>query len=152
MTAELLRDVALFKDLSDPELDAMKDIWTFRHVAAREQIVAEGAPMHELFIVSAGVVHVRRLSEDRHEVLLGRILRGGVFGEMNLFSEGHAAASVYAMEEVRLAVTPNATLREFMAGRPDIGYKITTRLLEEVSARLRQTNDRLVHSLFWGKQ
>jgi CRP-like cAMP-binding protein len=145
MTIELLRDVALFKDLSDAELDAMKDIWTFRHVGAREQIVAEGDLMHEFF-------HVRRLSEDGHEVLLGRILRGGVFGEMNLFSEGHAAASVYAMEEVRLAVTPNATLRDFMAARPDIGYKITSLLLEEVSARLRQTNDRLVHSMFWGKQ
>jgi CRP/FNR family cyclic AMP-dependent transcriptional regulator len=151
MTTELLRDVALFKDLSDAELDAMKDIWSFRHAAARERIVAEGEPMHELFIVAAGVVHVRRVA-DGHEVLLGRILRGGVFGEMNLFSEGPATASVYAMEEVRLAVTSDATLREFMGARPDIGYKITTILLGDVCARLRQTNDRLVHSMFWGKQ
>jgi CRP-like cAMP-binding protein len=68
---------------------------------------------------------------------------------MNLFSEGTATASVYAMDEARLAVTSNATLREFMASRPDIGYKFTTLLLEEVSARLRQTNDRLVHSMYW---
>src|SRR5271166_5679323 len=125
MTTELLRDVALFKDLSDDELEAMKDLWTFRHVAARERIVAEGEPMHEFFIVSAGIVHVRRMAEG-HEVLLGRILRGGVFGEMNLFSEGPATASVYAMEEVRLAVTSDFTLRGFMSVRPDIGYKITT--------------------------
>jgi CRP/FNR family transcriptional regulator len=151
MTTELLRDVALFKSLSDDELEAMKDIWSFRHAAAREQIVAEGEPMHEFFIVAAGVVHARRMA-DGHEVLLGRILRGGVFGEMNLFAEGAATASVYAMEDVRLAVTPNSMLRDFMAARPDIGYKITTILLGEVSARLRQTNERLVHSLFWGKQ
>jgi CRP-like cAMP-binding protein len=151
MTIELLRDVTLFKHLSDAELDAMKEIWTFRHVTAHQQIVVEGEPMHEFFIVAAGVVHARRVSGG-HDVLLGRILRGGVFGEMNLFLEGAATASVYAMEEVRLAVTSNSTLREFMAARPDIGYKITSLLLEEVCTRLRQTNDRLVHSLFWGKQ
>jgi CRP-like cAMP-binding protein len=86
-------------------------------------------------------------------VLLARILRGGVFGDMNLFSEGPATASVYAMDEARLAVASNATFRDFMAARPDIGYKITTLLLEELATRLRLTNDRLVHSMFWtGKQ
>jgi CRP/FNR family transcriptional regulator len=148
MTTELLRDVALFKSLTDDELEAMKDLWSFRHIAAHQQIVAEDEPMHEFFIVAAGVVHVRREAQG-HELLLARILRGGVFGEMNLFSEGAATASVYAMDEARLAVTSNATLREFMASRPDIGYKFTTLLLEEVSARLRQTNDRLVHSMYW---
>jgi CRP/FNR family transcriptional regulator len=152
MTIELLRDVALFKSLSDSDLEAMKDLWTFRHVPAHQQIVVEGELMHEFFIVSAGVVHVRRSSEG-HEVLLARILRGGVFGDMNLFSEGPATASVYAMDEARLAVASNATFRDFMAARPDIGYKITTLLLEELATRLRLTNDRLVHSMFWtGKQ
>jgi hypothetical protein len=36
-----------------------------------------------------------------------------------------------------------------MCSRPDIGYKITVRLLTEVSTRLRHTNERLVHSMFW---
>ena len=148
MTTQLLRDVALFKTLSDAELDAMKELWSFRHVPPRQQIIAEGEPMHEFFIVGAGVVHVRRNSQG-HDVLLARILRGGVFGELNLFSEGAATASIYAMEEVRLAVTSTSSFRAFMDGRPDIGYKITTLLLDEVSGRLRKTNDRLVQSSFW---
>jgi CRP/FNR family transcriptional regulator, cyclic AMP receptor protein len=148
MPTEFLRDVSIFRDLSAGELDAMKSLWTFRVIPSHERIVAEGASMHEFYIVCTGVVHVRRLSQD-HEVLLARIGRGGFFGEINLFDEATATASVYAMDEVRLAVITNSTFRGFMSSRPEIGYKITARLLNEVSLRLRQTNERLVHSMFW---
>jgi CRP-like cAMP-binding protein len=148
MTTQFLHEVSIFKDLSEDELNALKDIWTFKHVAPRERIVAEGSLMREFFVVGDGIVHVRRLSRD-HEVLLARFGRGGFFGEMNLFAEANATASVYAMGEVRLLVTPNNTLRDFMASRPEIGYKITANLLHEVSARLRHTNERLVNALFW---
>jgi CRP-like cAMP-binding protein len=148
MQTEFLRDVSIFKDLSDDELDAMKNLWTVRAVPARERIVTEGAQMHEFYIVGTGVVHVRRLTQD-HEVLLARIGHGGFFGEINLFDEATATASVYAMDDVRLAVISNTTFRGFMTSRPDIGYKIVARLLNEVSSRLRQTNERLVHSMFW---
>lgn len=148
MQTEYLRDVSIFKDLSEDELEAMKNLWTLRVVPPRERIVTEGAAMHEFYIVCTGVVHVRRLSQD-HEVLLARIGRGGFFGEINLFDEATATASVYAMDEAHIAVISNTTFRGFMATRPDIGYKITARLLNEVSSRLRQTNERLVHSMFW---
>jgi CRP-like cAMP-binding protein len=148
MPTEFLRDVSIFKDLSEGELDAMKNLWSLRDVPPRQRIVTEGELMHDFYIVCTGVVHVRSLAQD-HEVLLARIGRGGFFGEMNLFDEATATASVYAMGDVRLAVTSNNTLRGFMTSRPDIGYKITTRLLSEVSSRLRLTNERLVHSMFW---
>jgi CRP/FNR family transcriptional regulator, cyclic AMP receptor protein len=149
MATEFLREVSIFKDLTEGELDAIKNIWTLKKIAPREKIVAEGVVMHEFFVICAGVVHVRRLSHN-HEVLLARMPVGGFFGEMNLFDEATATASVYAMGEVEVAVCTNATLRGFMASRPDIGYKITARLLAEVCQRLRQTNERLVHSMFWG--
>ena len=148
MPTEFLRDVSIFKDLTEGELDAMKTLWTVRVVPARERIVLEGELMHEFFIVCAGIVHVRRLSQE-HEVLLARINHGGFFGEMNLFDEATATASVYAIGEVRLAVAANKAFRGFMSSRPEIGYKITARLLTEVSLRLRHTNERLVHSMFW---
>jgi CRP-like cAMP-binding protein len=148
MQTEFLRLVSIFKDLTEGELDAMKNLWMLRTVKAHERIVQEGEIMKEFYIVGAGVVHVRRLTQER-EVLLARIGRGGFFGEINLFEEATATASVYAMDDAKLAVISNTTFRSFMASRPEIGYKITARLLNEVSSRLRQTNERLVHSMFW---
>jgi CRP/FNR family transcriptional regulator len=148
MQTDILSAVSIFRDLSQAELDAMKDLWNLRVIPPHQRIVTEGEPMHEFFVVGTGVVHVRRLSQD-HEVLLARIGKGGFFGEINLFQEATATASVYSMDEVKLAVVANNAFRTFMEGRPDIGYKITARLLNEVSGRLRQTNERLVHSMFW---
>lgn len=148
MQTEFLRNVSIFKDLSGQELDAMKDLWTIRVVPPHQRLVEEGTLMHEFYIVCGGVVHVRRLSQD-HEVLLARIGPGGFFGEINLFDDATATASVYSMDEVRIAVISNTAFRDFMGSRPEIGYKIATRLLHEVSRRLRQTNERLVHSMFW---
>jgi CRP-like cAMP-binding protein len=148
MPTDFLRDVSIFKDLSTAELDAMQDLWSQRIAQPRERIVTEGELMHDFYIVGSGVVHVRRFSQE-HEVLLARISRGGFFGELNLFDESTATASVYAMAEVRLAVTGSKALRAFMSSHPEIGYKITARLLTEVAMRLRQTNERLVHSMFW---
>jgi CRP-like cAMP-binding protein len=151
MATEFLRGVSIFKDLTEGELDAMKNLWTLRTVPTRERIVLEGTLMHDFHIVCSGIVHVRRLAGE-HEVLLARIGHGGFFGEMNLFDEATATASVYAIGEVRIASTSNHTFRGFMSSRPDIGYKITARLLTEVSMRLRQTNERLVHSMFWSTE
>jgi len=148
MQTEFLRAVSIFKDLTNEDLEAMKDLWDLRVVPPHQRIVTEGDEMHEFFVVGSGVVHVRRLTQD-HEVLLARIGKGGFFGEINLFQEATATASVYSMDEVKLAVISNDAFRKFMGSHPEIGYKVTARLLNEVSARLRQTNERLVHSMFW---
>jgi len=39
MQTEFLRDVSIFKDLSEGELDAMKDLWTVRSAPPHERIV-----------------------------------------------------------------------------------------------------------------
>jgi CRP-like cAMP-binding protein len=148
MPAEFLREVSIFKDLTEGEIDAIKNLWSYREIAPRERIVAEGAVMHEFFVICTGVVHVRRMTQG-HEMLLARIGAGGFFGELNLFDEATATASVYSMGQVKLAVVSSTKLRGFMEERPAIGYKIAVRLLTEVSNRLRQTNERLVHSVFW---
>jgi CRP-like cAMP-binding protein len=148
MAIEHLRDVSIFKDLSDAELEAMTHLWALHVVPAHQRIVAEGEPMHHFHIVRSGLVHVRRLSQ-KHEVLLARIGRGGFFGEINIFEESTATASVYALDETRIASVENFVFRAFLAQHPDIGYKVTARLLNELSARLRQTNELLVNSMFW---
>ena len=149
MQTEYLREVSIFKDLSDAELDAMKDLWALRVIANHDRIVTEGELMHEFFIVGKGIVHVRRMSQD-HEVLLARIGSGGFFGEINLFEEATATARVYARGEVHLAGIANAVFRVFLAARPAIGAtKSPPASSTRFSGRLRQTNERLVHSMFW---
>lgn len=149
MDYELLRDVTIFRDLTDAELEAFSKLLTIREVKQGERILQEGSPVNRLSIVCEGTVHVRRLAQTR-EMLLRRLGVGDFFGEINLFDPATATASIYAMKSpTRLAEVDYDTLREFMGANPAVGYKLVTAMMTEMARRLRQTSARLVNAVFW---
>lgn len=145
---DVLRGVTIFRDLDDSELAAMWEMMTVREVPPKTRIVEEGKPVHELCIVTDGVVHVRRMAGSR-EMLLTRLGPGAFFGEINLFDCGTATASVFAMKATQIAALPYEPLRAYFEANPVTGYKVVTALMREVSRRLRQTNSRLSSSAYW---
>jgi CRP-like cAMP-binding protein len=88
----------------------------------------------------------------KREVLLARIGPGGFFGEMNLFKNGAATASIDTIGETRLATAKSARLREFMEANPAIGYKISSALIIELTNRLKLTNERFANACFFAQQ
>jgi len=148
MDTALLGSISFLARLSQDELDILSDKFVLEDVLPGKRIVAEGAPIHSLYILCNGVVHVRRLAQER-EVMVARISPGAFFGEMNLFEQGPATASVYAMEKSTLAVAEHEVLRECMADNPAMGYKIVSSIMTEMCRRLRETNNRLLSAYFW---
>jgi CRP/FNR family cyclic AMP-dependent transcriptional regulator len=149
MDLESLRAVSILRDLTDAELEAFGKLLGYREARNGEKLVEEGTSVHHLFIVCDGVVHVRRMAQKR-EVLMGRLGVGAFFGEINLFDPGVATASIYAMKgPTRLAVVDYESLRAFMAANPATGYKIVSAMMTETARRLRQTNARLINTIYW---
>ena len=151
MELELLRMVSLFRDLTDEELNAFRELLTLREVKAKERIIEEGTPVGHFYIICDGVVHIRRLAQKR-EMLMGRLGVGSFFGEINFFDPGVATASLYAMKQTLLAVVDHDSLRTFMANNPATGYKIVSAMMTETVRRLRNTSSKLVHSVYWSNQ
>lgn len=148
MDMNVLRSVSFLQDLTDDELKVFAGLVDKQTVPAKIQIVQEGREIDAFYIIGRGTVHVRRMAQKR-EVLLGRIPTGGFFGEINMFDPGLATASIYAMDEVELWVISYEKMRSFMEAHPAAGYKIVSTLMTEMSRRLRQTNDRLVNTVYW---
>ena len=92
MDIELLRTVSVMRDLTEPELASVVELFSLRTAKNREKILEEGVPVTKFYIVCDGVAHVRRLAQKR-EMLLGTIGKGKFFGEINLFDPGVATAS-----------------------------------------------------------
>lgn len=148
MDSTQLRNVSFLRELTNDELAAFANLLTIRHFASREQIIVEGSPVHALYLIMEGIVHIRRLAQKR-EMLLGRLGRGGFFGEINLFDPGLATASIYAMKPTHVATADYESLREFMTANPVAGYKIVSGMMTEMTRRLRQTTARLVNVSYW---
>lgn len=148
MDVSLLRTVSFLRALTDEELAGFANLLTPRNFAPRERIIEEGTPVHALYLVGSGVVHIRRLAQKR-EMLLGRLGVGGFFGEINLFDPGVATASIYAMKPTEVYFVDYESLRTFMSEHPAAGYKMVSGMMTEMARRLRQTSARLVNVAYW---
>jgi CRP-like cAMP-binding protein len=148
MDAALLRNVSIFRKLSEEELQAFCALLSIREAKPKDRLVEEGTPVKNFSIVLEGVVHIRRLAAKR-EMLLGRLGPGGFFGEINLFDPATATASIYAMKPTKLAYLDYDSFHKFMESNPAVGYKIVSSMMTEMARRLRQTSARLVNTAYW---
>jgi CRP-like cAMP-binding protein len=148
MDLDLLRAVAILRELTDDELAAFASLLEVRQIPAGERVIEEGNPVTAFYIVCDGIMHVRRLAQGR-EILLGRLGVGSFFGEINLFDPGVATASIDSVKPSRLAVVEYDRLRNFMEINPVTGYKMVSAMMTEMARRLRETSTRLVNSVYW---
>jgi CRP-like cAMP-binding protein len=144
----ILRNVTILRGLDDEELAAFSKLLSIKNAQLRERVVEEGTVVTHFHIVCDGIVHIRRLAQKR-EMLLGRLGPGGFFGEINLFDPGLATASIYAMKPTQFAIVDYPSFRDFMTATPTAGYKIVSAMMTEMARRLRQTDARLVNSVYW---
>lgn len=151
MEIESLRAFSLFATLSDSELTAVSSILLPWEVEANLQILVEGQIVTHLYLIHEGTVQIRRMAQGK-EMLMGRLGPGGFFGEVNLFDPGTASASIWTMKPTRMRVVDYNTLHEFMQTYPGIGFKLVSVIVEELSKRLRKTNDRLANVVHWSDE
>ncbi|MFN8644887.1 MAG: cyclic nucleotide-binding domain-containing protein [Candidatus Binatia bacterium] len=135
--------------LSTAEVEALLAAGSRRSVRVDEIVLAQGVSDPSLYVVTNGVLHVRRQAEGR-QVLLGRIEPGGFFGEISLFDPGPTTAAVVAASNGELVQLSRAQLGDFAAASPAIVVNVLVGLLEGMAQRLRRTDERLVEAIFWG--
>jgi len=135
--------------LEPAEVDSLLSAGTRRSFRVDEVVLQQGVTDPTLYIVTQGVLHVRRQAEGR-QVLLGRIEAGGFFGEISLFDPGPTTASVVAATNGEVVQLSRTQLQDFAEQSPGIVVNVLVGLLEGMSQRLRRTDERLVEAIFWG--
>jgi CRP-like cAMP-binding protein len=128
---ELLSKVQMFSSLNKRELGLIARSADVVTVKPGTEIVTQGTPGHEFYLVVSGQAVVRR--NGRKIATLGP---GQYFGELALLDRGPRSATVTAESEVELAIISQ---REFLAVLnqvPAVAYK----LLVSMASRLREAD------------
>jgi CRP-like cAMP-binding protein len=142
-----------------PELLASPDFrravdWRRRPFAAGEVIVQEGQLDRSLFLIeegSADVVCDVWLEDDKHiRPGIWVLGPGDLFGELVLFDQRPRAASVVARTPGRVVAIDAESLRAFLDGHPELGYRLLKELFALLTERLRRANQRLESVFAWG--
>ena len=135
-SAEYLRSVSIFSDLSDVELASISKKMTPYSYSKGEFIVMEEMEGQQCYFITHGSVKITRSSKEGREVILAILTAGEFFGEMSLLDGETRSANVLTLEETKvLALNRNdfmATLEEYP--------RISIQLLKELTIRLRKSD------------
>jgi hypothetical protein len=134
----VLRQVSLFSGLSLERLQAVERIVRESRYVAGEEIVREGEPGDELFLIVEGEVDVLRAAGTPAEERLNRLGPGDYLGEMAVLDGSPRSTTAVARSEVRALVLAGARLRELMHEMPDLAFD----LLRVLAARVRRAEAR----------
>ncbi|MDP6089741.1 MAG: Crp/Fnr family transcriptional regulator [Candidatus Marinimicrobia bacterium] len=135
-SAEYLRSVSIFSDLSDVELVSISKKMTPYSYSKGEFIVMEEMEGEQCYFITHGSVKITRSSKEGREVILAILTAGEFFGEMSLLDGETRSANVLTLEETKvLALNRNdfmATLEEYP--------RVSIQLLKELTIRLRKSD------------
>jgi serine/threonine protein phosphatase PrpC len=132
---EALKKIPLFRHLTYKEQTAVLSLASTRTFASGREIVTEGQPGEELFVVIRG-----RVSIEKAGVEIAELRTGGHFGEMGLIDNAPRSATVRAIEPTRVMVIARTDLMNLMRRESILAVKLLWSFVQVLSDRLRDVN------------
>jgi CRP/FNR family cyclic AMP-dependent transcriptional regulator len=140
---DLIRQAAIFADLSNDEAEAVAEICTEQKIARNQFIFREGEPGNRLYIVAEGEVRISRDVPGSGEEALAILKKGACFGEMSVFDRSERSTDAIANTTCILLTVARSDFEMLLDFNRDLAYKILWAVVRLLSGRLRVTNDNL---------
>jgi CRP-like cAMP-binding protein len=126
-----LAGLALFADLSRPQLEAVAHTFEDDYFGEGQRILRQGFSGSNLYIILSGEAAVHVNGTRR-----ATLSRGEFFGEISVLLGEPPAADVVALRPLRCLVLPAADVEPFLTAYP----KVTYRMLQAEARRVRSAN------------
>ncbi len=101
---DFLREVALFEDLDESEMESVAEMFKERHYKRNEVIFLEEDTGKYMYVIKKGRVKVSRALPNGREAILTFHKVGEYFGEMSLIDGGTTPANVTAVVPTTILV------------------------------------------------
>ncbi len=135
---EVIKRMPIFKYLTYSELIHIMNSTRILSVEPGQEVVREGDDGDALYIVLEGTVRVHK-----GEVNLVGLAPGAHFGEMALIDTAPRSASVTAASRGKLLMITRENFFSIIKAEPRMANKLLWSFLQELSTRLRTTNEEL---------
>jgi CRP-like cAMP-binding protein len=146
----ILRNVELFRDLSDEDLKKVAAIGSIRKHKKGDIIFKEDSKGEELFIVLTGSIAINKNVAGGRKRNLGNLKGGEVFGEISLFDTEPRSADAEATEDTEVIVLQNSKFLDLLKDNCQLANSIQKKVIAVLCQRLRKTDDMLKEGVIWG--
>jgi CRP/FNR family transcriptional regulator, cyclic AMP receptor protein len=142
MSAQLLKNVYLFKELTGAELEKVEQIVKVTSYLPGDEIFAQGDEAHSLYVIKFGSVRIQQKSSADVLIDVATLGTGSHFGEMAFVDGEKRSATVSAIEPSEIVSLDFADLQKVLDANPTIAVKLFKALSHFLCGRLRiTTND-----------
>jgi CRP/FNR family cyclic AMP-dependent transcriptional regulator len=136
---ELLRQVPVFADLSDTDIEALARLCTRRHYPKDTVVFFENEEGDFFFMIIEGRIKVTILGDDGREIILSVLGPGDFFGEMALLDNEPRSATAIAVEDSELLSLHRTDFQTVLSDKNSIAAS----LMRILSGRLRRANHQI---------
>lgn len=133
---QFLRQVSLFRSLSDKALLDLSAITIEQTIPPKNLVFKEGDKGDALYIVKNGKVNILKRNSSGIDSVLVSLGKGAVIGDMAIIDEQPRSASVQTIQESTFLIITKDDFRNLLAEVPEISFQI----LKLTTERLRATN------------
>lgn len=134
-----LRQVRLFRRLSDDEIRRLDSRCLWRRYETKDQVLGHGDAGTDVYFVVSGQVRAVIRANGSREIILGDIGAGEFFGELAAIDGRPRSASIVAVTGATLARMPAAVFRETLHEHADV----CSQVLALLAARIRLLDNRV---------
>ncbi|HSV88081.1 MAG TPA: aspartate ammonia-lyase [Bacteroidales bacterium] len=143
---KFLKEVELFRELSDEELTHFCGEIEERNFRAREFLFTENEPGERfLYLITDGEVELFKRTPHGEEKRLSYFGRYDFLGEGTMISEAPHSTNARAINQTTVLRLAGKKFKSIFETQPQVGLKVFMRIAQIISRRMRQSNTRLVN-------
>lgn len=128
---EAVAKVPVLSHLDDRRRRRLARLCTLKSFEPGDELYEEGAMGLRLFIVVSGAVRIHKSSGDR-QVELGKVLAGGILGQVALLDDQPRGAAAVALEPSECLLLTRDSFSTLVRKDPQIAWCLTQGLAERV--------------------
>jgi CRP-like cAMP-binding protein len=141
--ARILSKVPLFAALTPAALELVARVTHAEEHPKGARIFSYGDEGDKLYIVVRGHVRISRDVPGMGEETMAILEAGAIFGEMALLDESPRSADAIAHERCELCSIDRESFEDLLFLHKDLAYEVLWCMVKILSARLRDTTDKL---------
>ncbi|MCL6547275.1 MAG: Crp/Fnr family transcriptional regulator [Alicyclobacillus sp.] len=119
-----LRDIELFRDLTEHELQRVHALAVERRYNRGEYVFLEGEDREAVYFIRRGLVKILKVDEDGREHIVSILGAGQMFPHVGFFQEGPYPATAQALEKSILLAIRTSQFDALLTEHPDIARKV----------------------------
>ncbi|MED1115049.1 Crp/Fnr family transcriptional regulator [Bacillus paramycoides] len=148
MIKKHLREVFLFKELSEEELLPIVDISSLRTYKSKSFVFMQGELLDRVFFIHSGKVKIQKTDATGNEQIVAVLQAGEMFPHAGFFRQGVFPAHAEIIDTAQLIVTPIADFEKILIQHPELCIKLFKVLGEKIVDLQNRLEEQILHDTY----